>query len=122
MFIADSYELTGNGRMWLGGYLRKTGDDVANANAVLKIGTLKIRESPSESLAGASETIGRRRSESGVEGSGETRRANHLRLCRLRLRFGRSTLIAFWASPSPTVKPLAARIGSTASGLTKMAP
>ena len=43
MFIADSYELTGNGRMWLGGFLKKTGDDVANANAVLKIGTLKIR-------------------------------------------------------------------------------
>ena len=43
MFIADSYELTGNGRMWLGGFLRKSGDDVANANAVLKIGTLKIR-------------------------------------------------------------------------------
>lgn len=42
MFIADSYELTGNGRMWLGGYLKKDGDDVANANAVLKIGTLKI--------------------------------------------------------------------------------
>lgn len=42
MFIADSYEFTGNGRMWLGGYLKKDGDDVANANAVLKIGTLKI--------------------------------------------------------------------------------
>lgn len=51
-FIADSYSLTGNGQMWLGGYVGNSASANLNKNGVLKVGTVTIDETSTGNYSG----------------------------------------------------------------------
>lgn len=51
-FIADSYSLTGNGQMWLGGYVGDSASANLNKNGVLKVGTVTIDETSTGNYSG----------------------------------------------------------------------